>query len=565
MASKADGPSWQVVEEPLWFGPEERPLLGWLARPRGTQARGGVLLAPPIGREAHAARRALRHVALSMAAQGFVTLRFDYDGTGDSSGFLDDPERGKAFVDSVAEAAELLRSFGLESVSAIGMRLGATIVGVAAAERGARFSSVVLWDPCESGRSYLRSLSALEALRREGVAVDSSGAVETPEFVFTQQAALELRALRLSDLGPVPIAERVLVVTRADRNISDKFRDRMEHEVVEWVTTSEQGALLDAEPRLAVLPDKSASQIMAWLDVSPPALEPFEVRATPSSALVAHEPGLCAVRERTIHFGSHQLFGIICEPVGEARGPWIVFLNVLNGEHTGPSRLWVELSRRWAGRGLRCVRFDFEGIGDSPWLPGQPQPHLYDQGRLHDTAEIARFVSPDDPSNTVFVGLCSGAFWGLEAALELQCRGVCVITPPVGMDALHAAARLGSSRRRFVRVLASWIKEVVERLQWIAAGIWSVVRAMLPSTLVKDLLASVAEHGGDVVVLVGRGEHSPFSLPLLRSINKYPFFGTKRYVVEWIPGLDHGMHAADGRANTVASLERHILEHFANT
>jgi len=61
---------------------------------------------------------------------------------------------------------------------------GATLLGVAAAERDAQFTSLVLWDPCESGRSYLRELSALEGLRRESYEANPDGSVETSEFVF---------------------------------------------------------------------------------------------------------------------------------------------------------------------------------------------------------------------------------------------------------------------------------------------------------------------------------------------------------------------------------------------
>ena len=82
--------TYETIEEPLWFGPEGRPLFGWLTRPVGGLAQGAVLCAPPIGREARAGRRAIRSLAISLAARGYVTLRFDYDGTCDSSGgFID--------------------------------------------------------------------------------------------------------------------------------------------------------------------------------------------------------------------------------------------------------------------------------------------------------------------------------------------------------------------------------------------------------------------------------------------------------------------------------------------
>ena len=112
-----------------------------------------------------------------MASSDIVSLRFDYDGTGDSGGHLDDPSRDTAWVQSVSFAVDALRRLGVTTVSAVGMRLGATILGVAADVGDLRFSSLVLWDPCASGRNYLRELSALESLRREDVSSDSDGAV----------------------------------------------------------------------------------------------------------------------------------------------------------------------------------------------------------------------------------------------------------------------------------------------------------------------------------------------------------------------------------------------------
>ena len=58
------------TEQALWFGPAERPLVGWLTTPPGELTRGGVILAPPIGQEAFSARRALRHYVLTTRARG---------------------------------------------------------------------------------------------------------------------------------------------------------------------------------------------------------------------------------------------------------------------------------------------------------------------------------------------------------------------------------------------------------------------------------------------------------------------------------------------------------------
>ena len=109
---------------------------------------------------------------MALAARGFVTLRFDFDGTGDSSGGFNDAGRDQLWIESVVEATKYLRSLGLNSVSAVGMRLGATLFGVAADRHQLDLSSVVLWDPCDSGQSFLRELNALDrAVARNGFRV----------------------------------------------------------------------------------------------------------------------------------------------------------------------------------------------------------------------------------------------------------------------------------------------------------------------------------------------------------------------------------------------------------
>ena len=78
------------------------------------------------------------------------------------------------------------------------------------------------------------------------------------------------------------------------------------------------------------------------------------------------------------------MFGIVAEPVGDVRGPLVVMVNGINEDHVGPARLWVDFSRRWAAQGLRCVRFDFSELGESPWLPGQPERPVFDRSQRFD-------------------------------------------------------------------------------------------------------------------------------------------------------------------------------------
>jgi alpha-beta hydrolase superfamily lysophospholipase len=551
------------MERPVWFGPTSRPLFGWLTSPADGQAKGGVLLAPPVAREARAARPAFRRTAAALAARGFVSLRFDYFGTGDSSGDLDAADLDEAWTDSVASAAALLRSCELDSVSAIGMRLGATIVAAAADANDLKLSSLVLWDPCDSGRNYLRELGALEALRREHHELLADGSVETAEFVFSARAAEAVRRLRLSTLERTPLAERVLVLTRPDRAIPTALRTRLDQERVEWSSAADQRQLLDVEPLAAALPDRSIQRLVEWIAApivdDAACKEPLGI-----SQSIVLDGGPTPIVERCVRLGLRDLFGIVTEPVEQPRGPLVVFLNVSNEEHTGPSRLWVELARRWATHGLECVRFDLSGLGDSPMRLGVPEPELYDQRWLSDMADVARTLRPGDPSDTVFVGLCSGGYLAVEAGLALRSRGVCAINPPVGINFLYGSARMAESKRPALRALAAQLKRVALHLRWVSVVALKVFRYIVPGWFSVDTLARVGANGTDLLLMATTDDVSP-----VKSSDRYDRFFSphllepKGYEVIFIPGLDHSMHAAAGRRRAVAVLDERVLGMYA--
>jgi len=524
-----------------------------------------VLLAPPIGREARGARRAFRQTALALAARGFVSLRFDYRGTGDSSGDLEEPDLDTAWTDSVKHAVELLRSCELNAVSAIGMRLGATIVCAAADAGDLDLSSLVLWDPCDSGRTYLRELGALEALRRDYVDVASDGSVETAEFMFSSSAADAIRRLRLVTLERSPLAERLLVLLRADRPPLDKLRDRLERECAEFEVATDQAALIDADPLHAALPHHSMERVVDWLSSSRVVRAAFKEPLEARTSVILAEEG-APVEERSAVLGSKGLFGIVTEPIDDPRGPLVAFLNVSNEEHTGPSRLWVELARRWAAVGLQCVRFDLTGLGDSPWRPGEPEPAMYDQRWLQDLVDIATALRPDDTGDTLFVGLCSGAYLAVEAGLALHSRGICLINPPIGMDFLYGTHRMAESKHGVLRALARKLKEFALRLRWLSVVALQGCRVIMPSMFGVDVLASVASTETNLYILSSSEDLSP-----LTSSSRSDLFFSRRllaprnYDVHFVEGLDHSMHAAKGRERAIAMLDAHVLGRFAAT
>lgn len=88
-----------------------------------------------------------------LARAGFDVLRFDWFGVGDSGGELADASVARWRQDLTSAAAELRELTGVTRLSAVGLRLGATIA--ATSSDLLRLSALVVWDPVIDGAAYI--------------------------------------------------------------------------------------------------------------------------------------------------------------------------------------------------------------------------------------------------------------------------------------------------------------------------------------------------------------------------------------------------------------------------
>jgi dienelactone hydrolase len=554
-----------VVNEPTWIESTSGPLFAWISRPLGGDVRGGVVLAQPVGFEARGARRALRNLARALAARGYVALRFDYTGTGDSVGDFGQALPDPQWLEDVASTVRFLRSAQVTSVSAVGMRLGALAASVAASRFDLDLSALVLWDPCESGRGFLRELRALESLRRESFYDRDGGSVETAEYLFPGDVAESLRSLNMIDANPANLAGRTLVLTRSQRPISSRLRQHLEQTNVDFDTTEEQEALLDIHPFYASIPHATITRIADWIvqngdevvSASSMVLQPQAITSPPGSSV--------AVRERALYVGPRGLFALISEPEQGGEGPWVVMYGGIHEDHTGPSRLWVELSRRWAASGLRCVRVDVTGMGESPRPQGEPPVQAFDPIWVNDVSTLSSALDRDDPTNLVFIGTCSGAFLAIESAFAARSRGLCIVNPPIGTDYIHALIRLQASESSIARLLARPMRKLLETHHWIATLLWQTLRPLLPRRWSTDVMKQIVANGADIYVLGSADDLSPYpNIPILRSIEGRHIGAVKPYPFILVPDLDHDLAFAVGRERTVSLLEAHVRSRFSS-
>lgn len=202
---------------PLYFGSSERSLFGVYHPPKAKQARkSGVVLCYPYGQEYMRAHRAFRQLALLLQKAGFHVMRFDYSGTGDSSGEGDSGSIQQWAADIGTAIDELKETAQVERVSLVGLRLGATLAAMAAAGR-TDVEAVALWDPIVSGESYLAEMRTSRVGAHAGTdrssSDDPNATFGVMGFPITPPLRAELERLRLTDIGAPAGSKRAVVVS----------------------------------------------------------------------------------------------------------------------------------------------------------------------------------------------------------------------------------------------------------------------------------------------------------------------------------------------------------------
>jgi len=141
-------------------------LFGWFHQPVEQTRQTAILICNPLGDDIVRAHRSLRHLAEDLEAAGYPVLRFDFHGTGDAGGDERDPGRVAAWHRDVGVAIDELRErSGLQQISVIGLRLGATIAAEVAAARG-DVASVVLWHPFGNGKAFTADTLRMHKMHR---------------------------------------------------------------------------------------------------------------------------------------------------------------------------------------------------------------------------------------------------------------------------------------------------------------------------------------------------------------------------------------------------------------
>jgi pimeloyl-ACP methyl ester carboxylesterase len=116
----------------------------------------GVVLCYPYGQEYIRCHKLYVNLANKLAKRGFHALRFDYYGTGDSSGDCTALTVKESLNNIKMIITRFKESCGISRVVLFGVRIGASLAAMYSQYPG--IDALVLWDPVLDGRSYLKDI-----------------------------------------------------------------------------------------------------------------------------------------------------------------------------------------------------------------------------------------------------------------------------------------------------------------------------------------------------------------------------------------------------------------------
>jgi pimeloyl-ACP methyl ester carboxylesterase len=467
-----------------WFSRDGHARFGWIHEPAAETARDiALVIVPPFGYEAICAHRSLRRLAESAALAGLHAIRFDLDGTGDSAGDDLEPDRLGAWVASVADACDLARSLGPTSIVLAGVRLGATLAALAAAKRD-DVAGLVAIAAVASGKALVREARALQmAVGLEepppGATASPADAHELIGFALTAETRTALSAVDLVGAAHAP-APAVIVIDRDDMAPNDKWVAalRAKGAAVEHVRLPGYVEMM-LDPHRAVVPEKIVEATVAFAAARASRL-PGATGATAATPTTAHVPAAAtrpstaavtlSMRSEPARGVTEDLVRLDDDLVGIASrgthtsGRAVILLNSGSIHRVGPNRLYVALARRLAARGDLVLRVDLAGIGDSRPRGAQPDNIVYSPTAIDDVAAAVAWCKRQDARTVTVVGLCSGAYHALKAAVAGQPIDAIVPINPLtffwkpGMPLDFAAFKDAARYQKSVTSVQSWKK-----------------------------------------------------------------------------------------------------------
>ena len=234
----------------------------------GADRHEAVLICNATGHEYQSCHRAMRQLAVQLAKSGRHVVRFDYFGTGDSSGEYTQATLAQWRQD-VADAIDECRRFsGLDRVSIVGIRLGATLAAQVASGRD-DVENLVLYAPVLSGDTILAEWAHENAEYNRKLNLPHCKEIsnEVIGYPLTDVFRAELISGVMLDKPSLSLQRALIFAENVEgngmRQTSELLGSRGARITME---SGDVPAIWRQEPMEAIVPFKLLRYIVAWLN-----------------------------------------------------------------------------------------------------------------------------------------------------------------------------------------------------------------------------------------------------------------------------------------------------------
>ena len=550
-----------------------------------------VVICPPFGSDYTHAYRSLRRMAEQLCAAGFVVIRFDYYGTGDSSGSPLDKDCLQRWVANIGVLSDKLRdTFADFKQCWLGLRVGATLATLAAENH--RVDSLILWEPVIRGRGYIRELEALSRLSY-AEKDDAPDYLESAGFIISQQTADQIKDINLLKQNSVPPGCRVLHLVRDDAQLDEAFVQSLRQRDIEAEIISAPGyADMMVETHNTRVPQASIECVIRWLQgISESKQKPVETQIDGVDTIEIMQSGV-RVEDTCCFFGeSSSLFGVLTDPVHADRQPdaCVILSNSGSVHHVGPNAVYTVMGHRLAALNYYVFRIDQENLGDSDVLNRQMENHPYQDNATKNIQDAINFIREKTGITRFIVsGICSGAYTAFHSGLELSHDDVSELmiinpltfywTPDLSLDTPSAfqtlvdesyykqSLRSFDKWKRLLTFQANWkyiISFVMKRAAEFLRQLWKDSRASIfgEHTRLANDLKAIHQKGVGINFIFSSTDPG---LSILRSQAKHTV--NKGVKENWIKiqivnGADHTFSRKKARDELLSKLDVHFSKH----
>ena len=165
----------------------------------------GILLVPPLGNEQRRVNRPFRGIMQHWSRLGYTVLRFDWTGTGNSSGEAESLLQLEPWLDDLRDAADLLAG-QVDRFDLVAVRMGALLAAHASLD-GFPISQRVYWEPVISGQDWLEEMTQLHT----GILSDYFRFLKARRRTTASGSIEEMAGLRLHRQLSLSLADLSLV------------------------------------------------------------------------------------------------------------------------------------------------------------------------------------------------------------------------------------------------------------------------------------------------------------------------------------------------------------------